>query len=83
MTRTVTVTLYGTLANLAGVPSVSIEAKTIRDVLRGLEVAHPELADHLEAGVSVSIDGRIYTESLFQPVTPDNEVLILPRIAGG
>ena len=83
MTDKVTVTLYGTLANLAGVSVVSLEAATIRDVLRGLEAAHPELADHLEAGVSVSIDGRIYTESLFQPVTAANEVLILPRIAGG
>ena len=83
MTEQVAVTLYGTLANLAGVTSVALEAATIRDVLRGLETAHPELADHLEAGVSVSIDGRIYTESLFQPVTPENEILILPRIAGG
>ena len=83
MTDKVTVTLYGTLANLAGVSVVSLEAATIRDVLRGLEAAHPELADHLEAGVSVSIDGRIYTESLFQSVTAANEVLILPRIAGG
>ena len=83
MTRPVTVTLYGTLANLAGVSKVELEAKTIRDVLRGLEAAHPALADHLESGVSVSVDGRIYTESLFQPVSDENEVLILPRIAGG
>lgn len=79
----VTVELYGSLAQAAGAPHFRIEARTIRDVLRGLAKAAPAIADRLDGGVSVSIDGRIYTEALFEPVCPENEIIILPRIAGG
>jgi len=41
------------------------------------------MAPLLERGVSVSIDGRIYTESLLEKVGPQNEVVLLPRVAGG
>ena len=37
----------------------------------------------LDRGVSVSIDGRIYTESLFQPVTAANEVVLVAKLRGG
>ena len=37
----------------------------------------------LEAGVSVAIDGEIYRNAWFQPVTAASEVFILPRMAGG
>jgi molybdopterin converting factor small subunit len=80
---TVTVELYGSLAQLAGEPSYEIEARTIRDVLSGLATAAPAIAERLDGGVSVSIDGRIYTEALFEQLTPENEIIILPRIAGG
>lgn len=80
---TVTVELYGTLAALAGAKQVAVAATDIRGLYAGLVAAYPALEDHLERGVSVSIDGRIYTEALFQPVGPENEVVLLPRIAGG
>ena len=80
---TVTVELYGSLAQLAGEASFQIEARTIRDVLKGLATAAPVIADRLDGGVSVSIDGWIYTEALFEHVSPENEIIILPRIAGG
>ena len=79
----VTVELYGTLAALAGAKHVSVAARDIRGLYAGLIAQYPALEDHLERGVSVSIDGRIYTEALFQPIGPDNEVVLLPRIAGG
>jgi hypothetical protein len=31
----------------------------------------------------VAIDGQIYQDALFQPITPESEVFILPQIAGG
>ncbi len=80
---TVTVDLYGSLAQAAGEKTFQIPAKTIRDVLTGLAEVAPAIADRLDTGVSVSIDGRIYTEALFEPVAPDNEIIILPRISGG
>jgi len=79
----VTVELYGSLAQVAGETHFKLPARTIRDVLNGLAIEVPTIADKLDTGVSVSIDGRIYTEALFEPINPDNEIIILPRIAGG
>ena len=84
MAETVSVELYGSLRRHAGgAASVSVEAATIRDLLAALAEAHPALKPHLDKGVSISIDGKIYTEALFQPVTPASEIVLLPRIAGG
>ena len=33
--------------------------------------------------MAVSIDGRIYRNAWFEPVPPDSEVFILPRMSGG
>lgn len=79
----ITVELYGTLAAIAGAKRVTVEAANLRDVYAALGHAYPEMVEHLEANVSVSIDGRIYTESLFEPVSAANEVVLLPRISGG
>jgi hypothetical protein len=43
----------------------------------------PELKPRLDKGVAVSIDGRIYRNAWFEPVPPDSEVFILPRMSGG
>ena len=84
MKETVAVQLYGSLTQFTGgAASVDVEAATIRDVYVELVRLHPALEDALDGNVSVSIDGRIYTESLFEKVGPENEVILLPRIAGG
>ncbi len=79
----VTVELYGTLAALAGEKRVTVEAANLRDMYRELATRFPAIAEHLDGNVSVSIDGRIYTEALFEPIGPENEIVLLPRIAGG
>lgn len=84
MKPTVTVQLYGSLTQFTGgVASVDVEASSIRDVFAGLTRQYPALQDQIENNISVSIDGRIYTESLFEAVGSENEVILLPRIAGG
>ena len=82
--ETVTVQLYGSLTQFTGgAASVEVQASTLRDVFREILAKHPGLGEDLDGRVSVSVDGRIYTESLFQPVGPENEIILLPRIAGG
>ena len=84
MPETVTVQLYGSLTQFTGgVAKVELEASTIREVFAELIAEHPALQKQIETNISVSIDGRIYTESLFEKVGPENEVILLPRIAGG
>lgn len=80
----VRVLLGGTLKNAAGGESeFEIDADTIQTLLRQLGERCPKLAPVLERGVAVSIDGQLYRGAWFQPVPPDSEVYILPRLAGG
>ncbi len=80
----VRVQLGGTLKNAAGGTSeFEIEAATIRELLDRLGEQCPKLCPVLERGVAVAIDGQIYRAQWFQPVPPDSEVFILPRMSGG
>ena len=52
-------------------------------LLTRLAENYPGMQPQLDRGVSVSIDGRIFNDSWFQPIKPDSEVVLLPRIVGG
>jgi molybdopterin converting factor small subunit len=62
---------------------VAVEGGNIREILESLAERVPELKPLLARGVAVAIDGQIYREAWFQPVRPDSEVYILPKMAGG
>jgi molybdopterin converting factor small subunit len=79
-----TVKLGGSFAGLAGEQTeFEVEGRNVADALRALGELCPELKPVLDKGVSVSIDGTLYREALYQPLTPKNEIFILPRMAGG
>lgn len=80
----VQVQLWGSLkAFTGGQASVEVEAKTIRDMLKKLVEDYPGLKPHIERGVAVSIDGKIYRDAWFQPIPANGEVCLLPKLAGG
>ncbi|MCG6901653.1 MAG: MoaD/ThiS family protein [Rhodobacter sp.] len=80
----VKVHLWSGLRSLAdGAEAVEVRAATIGQMLDALVAAHPGLADAVEAGVSVSVDGKIYAQNLTEPVAEDSEVYLLQRIKGG
>lgn len=84
MTDEVTVELFGSLAVHAdGARRVTVEAASLRDLYAALARKYPGMAPQLDRGVSVSIDGRIYTESLFEKIGPENEIVLLPQLKGG
>lgn len=62
---------------------VEIDASTLREVLDGLAERYPALRPQLDRGVSVAIDGKVYNDSWFTPVSPDSEVVLLARLRGG
>lgn len=66
-----------------GETQVEVHAANVRQLLELLAATHPELADHLEHGVAVVIDGVIYQDALLQPIGDDSEVVLIERIAGG
>jgi sulfur-carrier protein len=61
---------------------VTVEARTIRQMLDALVTAHPALAPVIKAGVSISVNGVIET-NLSAEVAPDAEVYLIQRIKGG
>lgn len=66
-----------------GRAEVEIDAATLREVLDGLAEKYPALRPQLDRGVSVAIDGKVYNDSWFTPVSPDSEVVLLARLRGG
>ena len=80
----VKVTVWGSLQNATeNQAEVEVEAKNIRELLTRLAEQYPGLKPQIDRGVSVSIDGQIYSKSLIAEIKPDSEVVLLPRLAGG
>lgn len=80
----VKVHLWSGLRKLAeGSEVIEVEASTVGQMLDAIGKAHPGLADYLEEGVSVSVDGRILAGDLTAPVTPENEIWLMQRLKGG
>ena len=80
----VNVVLWGALKSAArGASTVDIEARDIRDLFAKLEAEYPGLKPHIERGIAVSINGRIFRDSWGERIPENAEVYLLPRIAGG
>jgi len=80
----VMVKIWGSLTSATdGQAEVEIEATTLKELLDGLSEKYPAIRPQLQRGVSVSIDGKIYNDSWFQPIREDSEVVLLRRIVGG
>ena len=78
------VELSGSLRDAAGgAASVSIEAATIRELLRKLVERHPLMQSQIDEGVAVSINGRIFRDNREEKIPDGAEVFLLPRIQGG
>lgn len=61
---------------------VTVEASTIREMLDALVTAHPALAPVIKSGISIVVDGTMVTSNA-TPVSPQSEVYLIQRIAGG
>ena len=66
-----------------GKDTVEIKARTVGEILNALENKYPELREIIEAGVSVSVDGRIIASGLTEPVYENSEVFLLQQLKGG
>ena len=66
-----------------GAEHIDIEAATIRELLNRLVDRFPAMAQHLDQGIAVAIDGTIYRDDGDVKIPAGSEVFLLPRIAGG
>ena len=73
----------GLRAAAGGIDSVEVEAVTIRELFQKLAECYPKMAECIDQGIAVSVNGEIYRDS-WQLVLPENaQVFLLPRIEGG
>ena len=78
------VKLWGSLRRFAGDQEwVEVEASTFKEVVDQLALAYPALQPQLDRGVSLALNGKIYSSSWFTPVSPEDEVVLLPFMVGG
>jgi molybdopterin converting factor small subunit len=66
-----------------GAASISIEAATIRELMRKIVEQYPRMQDQIDDGVAVSINGEIFRDNWGEEIPQDAEIFLLPRIAGG
>ena len=78
------VQLSGSLQDAAGgATSISMDAGTIRELLRKLVERYPRMQSHVDDGVAVSINGEIFRDNWGEPIPEGAEIFVLPRIRGG
>ena len=70
-------------SHTGGEANLEIAAANVKDLLARLGETYPGLQPQLQRGVSVSIDGVIFRDGWLQPLKPDSEVVLLPRMQGG
>jgi sulfur-carrier protein len=62
---------------------VEVKALTIGRMIKELDALFPGLGIQIEESMAVAIDGVIFQDSLIDPIGPDSEVHLIPKIAGG
>ena len=78
------VSLTGSLRSAAGgAETIDIDAETIRELMSRLLEHYPDMQEHMDPGIAVSIDGEIYRDSPERKIPPGSEVFLLPRLQGG
>ena len=66
-----------------GTASVSINAATIRELLRELIKQYPGMQNQLDDGIAVSVNGQIFRDNWSKKIPAGAEIFLLPRIQGG
>lgn len=80
----VQVTLWGGLVPLAeDQKTISVDARTIRELLRKLEERYPALSGPIKNDVAVVVDGVIYRNNWSKELPAGAEVFLMRRLAGG
>ena len=62
---------------------LEIEAATTGQLIKALEERFPGIGEQIIESMALAIDGEIFQDSLIDPIGPDSEVYLIPKIAGG
>ncbi len=85
----ITFELYEMARQIAGVAEVQVEARTLREALRALAGAHPELEPDVVRGDALApvwragLHGKQWITDPDHPLEPGARVVLVSAIAGG
>jgi molybdopterin synthase sulfur carrier subunit len=79
------VVITGTAARrfTGGQTEVDVDADTVRRMITELERRFPGLGHQIDEGMAVAINGEIFQDAYQTPLSPDSEVVLIPKIGGG
>src|SRR5881227_4013829 len=66
-----------------GESEFEIEANTVRRMISELDRRYPGLGRQIDESMAVAIDGEIFQDAYLQPLNPDSEIVLIPKIGGG
>ncbi len=66
-----------------GVADVEVDASTVRRLIAALDERYPGMGERLAEGVSVSINGEILPDALYEDIPDGAEIHFLPTLSGG
>jgi molybdopterin converting factor small subunit len=66
-----------------GAAELACEATSFRRLVVELERRFPGLGRHVEQAMAVAIDGVIYQDAFDAPIGAGEEIVLIPKLAGG
>jgi molybdopterin converting factor small subunit len=66
-----------------GLTEFDVEADTVHRMIRELDKRYPGLGHQIDEGMAIAIDGEIYQDAYLEPLRPDSEIVLIPKIGGG
>ena len=66
-----------------GLASFEVQAASVRGLIAALEARFPGLGSHVQERMALAIDGEIVQDGLSEPIGPQSEVVLIPRIGAG
>jgi len=67
----------------SGQTEIEVEGANVRDIVRALELRYPGLGTMIEDQMAIAIDGEIFQDPYLEPIGPESEVFVLPKLGGG
>jgi molybdopterin converting factor small subunit len=78
------VTTTSDLADFTGgVTEFDLAADNVGQLLQAMDARFPGLGEFVQRRMALAIDGEIHHDAFAEPLRPDAEVCLIPRIGGG
>jgi molybdopterin synthase sulfur carrier subunit len=66
-----------------GLTEFDVVADTVGRLYRALDEAFPGLGEFVQQKMALAIDGEIHQNAFSEPLAPNAQVFLIPKIGGG